>query len=258
MYPRQNYSLTKSVRSYDSNENPVFLRQVKFYKWRNVCLRSVLYPVFIWSTRVLKNHNLLENPWNVLIADTKWPVLLELIKNVRFDLRVNCSPYFIIHRIFPIPRVYPALSQTFIKLDCWALNINLMLSNYMIKLVLSYAIIPNFGVKFTQQNNEPIFSNTLLQNWGNLLFSFKRGKMFFSDRSTKNSLKKSLTVLRNTFIVSVKLSNCFFQKHGINLLLPDRSCKHRHFIEYRNIIINNDILYFTIFIKPKLINSVRT
>lgn len=149
MYSRQNYSLTKSVWSYNSNENPIFLRQIKFHKRRNISFRSVLYPIFIWSACVLKNHNLLENSWNILITNTKWLVLFELIKNVRFYLRVNCSPYFIIHWIFPIPRVYPTLSQTLIKFNCWALNINLMLGDYMIKLVFSDAIIPNFGVKFT-------------------------------------------------------------------------------------------------------------
>lgn len=82
--------------------------------------------------------------------------------------------------------------------------------------------------------------------------------MFFSDCSTENSLKESLTVLRNGFIVSVEFSNCFFQKHGINLFLPDRTCEHGYFIEYGNKIINNDILYFTIFIEAKLINSVWT
>lgn len=82
--------------------------------------------------------------------------------------------------------------------------------------------------------------------------------MFFSDSSTEDCLKKSLTVSRNWFVVSVKFGDSFFQEHWINLFFPNRTCKHGNFIKYRYIIINNYILNFTIFIKFEFIDSIWT
>lgn len=149
MTPRQNYCLTKPVRTHHSNKNPVFLCKVELHKSRSVWLRSVLNPVFVWSFCVFKDHNLLENSWNVLVTNTKWFVLFQLVKNVRFYLWIDDPPNLVIYRIFSIPRVYSALRQAFIEFYWWTLNGNLMLSNNMIKLILRNAIISDFWVKLT-------------------------------------------------------------------------------------------------------------
>lgn len=141
--------MTKSIWPNDSNKYPILWLKVELNKCRDIRFRSVLDPVFVWSACVLENHNLLENPWYVLIANTEWFVLFQLVKNVRFYLWINNPPNLIIHWVFSIPRVYSALSQALVKLYSRSFNINFMLRNYLIKLVFGDSIISYFWFEFT-------------------------------------------------------------------------------------------------------------
>jgi len=138
------------MRSNNSNEDSIFLGKTKLYVSRDIWIWCVFDPVFVWSWSVLKNHQLFENSWDVLLTNTKWLIFFKLIKNVRFKLWINRFPNLVINWKFTIPGIHFTLSQAFIKFDCWAFDWYLVISDYVIKLVLVDTIVPYFLVKFTE------------------------------------------------------------------------------------------------------------
>jgi len=165
----ENNGLPESVWPNDSNENPILLAEAELDESWNIGLWSSLNPILIWSVCVLKYHELLENPGDILFANTKWLVFLYHAENVGLYLWIDSLPNLIIHVKLPIPGINTSLSQTFVQLNRRAFNLDLVRGDNLVNLVLWNAVVSNFWVKFTYHDDKAVLLESLLKNADHLL-----------------------------------------------------------------------------------------
>ncbi len=181
-----------------------------------------------------------------------------MVENKRFSLRVNSFPNFIIKIEISVPSIETTLCQALIQLNRRAFDLNFMRSDHLVNLIFRNTVIPNFRIVFAQYNDKPVLLEALLQDRNDLLSSFKRREVFLSDSPAKNCLHECFAVGGHRFVVAIKFCDSFFEEHGVNLFSSYRTCKHWHLVKNRHVIVNDHILDFTVFVKAKFINSVRT
>ena len=126
----------------------------------------------------------------------------------------------------------------------------------MIKLILIDSIIPNFGIKLTEQNNQSPLTKPLLEYGNNMFLRINGGKILLPHSPTKDSFHKRLAIRRHFLIRSIQFSNGFLKQHGVNLLIFNRSSEHWLFVEYGHVVVDYHVLDYAVFVKTKFVDAV--